>query len=68
MAIKTFHSMIAILVIINLIFEIEKSYDTKEFPVLHAFHTFDPRKIPKIVPLKYGLNEAKIIYSSYGNK
>lgn len=68
MAIKTFHSVIAIPVIINLIFEVEKAFDAKEFPVLRAFHTFDPRKIPKIIPLKYGLNEAKIIYSRYGNK
>ena len=30
-------------------------------------HAFNPRNIPTIVPLKYGLNEGKIICSNYGN-
>ena len=66
-AIETFHSVIAIPVITNLIVEIEDVFDTKDFPVIDAFHAFDPRNIPTIVPLKYGLNEEKIIYSNHGN-
>ena len=67
MAIETFHSVIAIPLTTNLIAEIEEAFDTKDFPVIDAFHTFDSRSMPTIVPLKYGLNEAKIIYSNYEN-
>ena len=62
MTIETFYSVIAILVIIHLIVEIEEAFDTKDFLVIDAFHAFDPRNIPTIVPLKYGgLIEARII-------
>ena len=67
MAIETFHSVIAIPVITYLIVEIEEAFDTKYFPAIDAFHIFDPRNIPTTVPLKYGLNEAKRIYTNYGN-
>ena len=63
MAIEKFHSVIAIPVITNLIAEIEEAWDTKDFLVIDAFHTFDPRNIPMVVPLNYDLNEVKIIYS-----
>ena len=67
MAIETFYSVIAIPVITNLIVEIEEAFDTKDFPVIDAFHAFDSRNVPTVVPLKCYLNEAKIIYSNYGN-
>ena len=60
MAMETFHSVIAIPVITNLIVEIE-AFDTKD-----AFHTFEPWNIPTTVPLNYGLYEATKIYSDYG--
>ena len=34
---------------------------------IDVFHAFDPRNIPMTVPLKYCLNETKIIYSNYRN-
>ena len=64
MAIETYHS---IPITTNLLAEIEEAFDAKEFHVIDAFHAFDASSIPTIVPLKYGLNEAKIIYSNYGN-
>ena len=67
MAIETFHSVIAVPVITNLIVEIEEAFDIKDFLDIDAFHAFYPRNIPTSVPLKYGLNEAKIIYSNYEN-
>ena len=67
MANETFHLVIAIPVITNLIVETEEAFDAKDFSVIGVFHAFDLRNIPTIVPLKYGLNEAKIIYSNYGN-
>ena len=67
MANETFHLVIVIPVITNLIVETEEAFDAKDFPVIGVFHAFDLRNIPTIVPLKYGLNEAKIIYSNYGN-
>ena len=66
-AIETFHLVIVIPVITNLIVEIEVDFDKKDFLAFDAFHAFDPRNIPTIVPLKDGLNKGKIIYSNYGN-
>ena len=42
----------------------EEAFDTKDFPVIDAFHTFDPINILTIFPLKYGLWSI----SNYGNK
>ena len=39
----------------------------RRFSVIDAFHAIDPRNMPTIVPLKYGLRETKIIYSNHGN-
>ena len=39
----------------------------RRFSVIDAFHAIDPRNMPTIVPLKYGLSETKIIYSNHGN-
>ena len=66
MTIEAFHLVKAISVI-NLIAKIEKTFDTKDFPVIDVFHTSDPSNKPMIVPLNYDLNEAKIIYSNCGN-
>ena len=67
MAVGTFHLVIAILVITNLIVETEEAFETKDFPVIDAFHAVDPSNIPMIDPLKYGLNEAKIIFCNFEN-
>ena len=67
MAIETFHLVIAIPVITNLIVEIEVDFDKKDFLAFDVFHAFDPRNIRTIVPLRDGLNKDKIIYSNYGN-
>ena len=52
MAIETFHSVIAVPVITNLIVEIEEAFDIKDFLDIDAFHAFYPRNIPTSVPLK----------------
>ena len=65
--IETIHSVTAIPIITKLIVEIEEAFNTNDFPVINAFHTFDPKNIPTIVLLHYSLNKAKIIYCNYGN-
>ena len=65
--IETIHSVTAIPIITKLIVEIEEAFNTNDFPVINAFHTFDPKNIPTIVLLNYSLNKAKIIYCNYGN-
>ena len=67
MVIETIHSVTAIPIITKLIVEIEEAFNTYDFPVINAFHTFDPKNIPTIVLLHYSLNKAKIIYCNYGN-
>ena len=59
MAIETFHLVIAIPVITNLIVEIEVDFDKKDFLAFDVFHAFDRRNIRTIVTLKDGLNKDK---------
>ena len=51
-----------------LIKEIREASDVKEYPILHAFHSFHPRNIPAPIDLlsDYGAENAKKIYSFYG--
>ena len=65
--INNFHSRVAIPIIKKLLLEIEEAFNTTDFPVMHAFHAFDPRNIPKDLPSGYGWKEIDLIYDFYGS-
>ena len=66
-SINNFHSRFAIPIIKKLILEIEEAFNITDFPVMDAFHVFDPRNIPKDFPSGYGVNEIDLIYDFYGS-
>ena len=47
--------------------EIEEAFNTTDFPVMDAFHTFDQRNIPKDLPSGYGEKKIDLIYDFYGS-
>ena len=51
-----------------LIKEIKEAFNVKEYPVLDAFHSLHPRNTPtpNDLPSDYGVENAKKIYSFYG--
>ena len=66
-SINNFHSRVAISIIKILILEIEEAFNTTDFPVMDAFHAFDPRNIPKDLASGYGEKEIDLIYDFYGS-
>ena len=45
----------------------EEPFNITDFPVIEAFHAFDPRNIPKDLPSGYGEREIDLIYDFYGS-
>ena len=65
--IENFHQNISKVLLAKLIVEVEEAFDMSDFPILDAFHTFDPRNIPETVANTFGMEEAKLIHKFYGN-
>ena len=66
--IQNFRYSVATPIIELLIKEIKEAFNVKEYPVLDAFHSFHPRNMPRPIdlPSDYGVENAKKIYSFYG--
>ena len=66
--IQNFQYSVATSIIELLIKEIKEAFNVKEYPVLDAFHSLHPRNTPtpNDLPFDYGVENAKKIYSFYG--
>ena len=66
--IQNFQYSVATSIIELLIKEIKKAFNVKEYPLLDAFHSLHPRNTPtpNDLPSDYGVENAKKIYSFYG--
>ena len=66
--IQNFQYSVATSIIELLIKEIKEAFNVKEYPLLDAFHNLHPRNTPtpNDLPSDYGVENAKKIYSFYG--
>lgn len=66
MKVENFHTNIAQNLLIKLVKEVEEAFDVSDFPIIDAFHSFDPRNLLATAEPSYGLDVAKRIYDFYG--